>query len=162
MRDDQGWWYFLFAVFFVGAALFLMYILFSLHRLPTGVSLFDITLIILATFRFTRLFVYDKITQFIRDWFLRKEVVLSENGAPVIIRGKLVSGPGRTVYELISCPWCFGLWAALLVSFFFFLTELAYFPILILAIAGVASFLQLLSNLTGWRAELYKKEVENI
>jgi hypothetical protein len=39
------------------------------------------------------------------------------------------------------------------VVFFYFLTPLAWLPIFILAVSGVASFLQLVANMVGWTAE---------
>lgn len=160
MKDDQGVWNFLFTVFFAGVFLELGYILYQMGRLPIGISLFDSLLVTLATFRVTRLFVYDKITQFIRDWFLDKEVAVTDRGEVLVIRTKAASGPRRTLHELLACPWCFGMWSALFVAFFYFLTPLFWFPIFVLAVAGVASLVQLLANMIGWRAENLKQETE--
>ncbi|PIT90971.1 sporulation protein [Candidatus Kaiserbacteria bacterium CG10_big_fil_rev_8_21_14_0_10_49_17] len=132
----------------------------STHRLPQGLSVFEFFLLSLAAFRLTRLFVYDKITQFIRDWFLRKEVLAGEDGELVIVRRKYVQGPLRTASELLECPWCFGVWAAACVLFFYFITPLSVPVILLLAIAGVATFFQLLATMVGWRAERLKQKVE--
>lgn len=159
MKDDQGIWNFVFSVFFAALFVAAMWALIALGRLPTSIALFDSVLIILATFRLTRLFVYDKITQFIRDWFIHKAVVEGENEL-IIVRQNIASGPRRTIHELLACPWCFGMWSGFVVGFFFFLTPLAWFPILVLAVSGVATFLQLLSNMVGWRAERLKQKVE--
>ncbi len=160
MHDDQGVWNFIFSLLFVGLFIAAGWLLFSLGRLPIAISLFDFTLIILATFRLTRLFVYDKVTQFVRDWFVRKTVVSEEGGDMVVVRQPYVRGPLRTLHDLLGCPWCFGVWAALAVVFFYYLTPYAWFVILVLAVAGVATFLQLLSNMVGWRAESLKRSVE--
>ncbi len=136
-----------------------MYLLVRLGRLPDSISLFDLALVSLAAFRLTRLFVYDKITQFVRDWFLVKRVEKAD-GELLIIRSPHRSGPLRTISELLGCPWCFGVWAALVVLFFYALTPLAWFPILLLAVAGVGSFLQILANMIGWRAERLKQKTE--
>ena len=159
-RDDQGLWNFFFTAFF--AALFLVcgYILYEQGRLPIGIELFDFFLIIFATFRLTRLFVYDKITQFVRDWFLNKAVSVGDAGEMVIMRAKPVSGPRRTIHELLACPWCFGMWAGLMVAFFYFLTPFSWFVILVLAISGAGTLLQLFSNMIGWKAENLKQNTE--
>ncbi len=159
-RDDQGFWNFVFSLFFgilFGTAMFFLY---RWGRLPTSMPLFDFFLIALATFRLTRLFVYDKITQFVRDWFLVKEVRAGEGGELIVIRSSYVSGPLRTISELLACPWCFGIWAAFVVLFFYALTPLSWFPILLLAVAGVGSFIQIVANMIGWKAEHSKKEVQ--
>ena len=159
MKDDQGFWNFIFSVLFLGVFVIAVWYLNTLGKLPRSVALFDFILVILATFRLTRLFVYDKITQFVRDWFLRKEVLEGDDGDLMIVRQKFVDGPRRTLSDLLSCPWCFGVWAGFVVIFFYYATPFAWFPILVLAVAGVATFLQLLSNMIGWRAEELKAHV---
>ena len=71
------------------------------------------------------------------------------------------SGPRRTLADLLSCPWCFGIWAAATVVFFYELTPYAYYPILMLAIAGAGTFLQLAANMVGWKAEQLKHDTES-
>ena len=61
----------------------------------------------------------------------------------------------------MSCPWCFGIWATTLISFFYLLTPHAYVPVLILALSSLVSLLQIVANIIGWKAEQLKKEVEN-
>lgn len=112
---------------------------------PGTVPVLDIALITLAVARLVRLFTYDNITQFIRDWF--------KDAEPRTFRGSLGT--------LINCPWCTGLWWALIAGFFYFATPIAWYGILVLAIASLASYLQLLGNLIGWHAEAKKLEVES-
>ena len=105
----------------------------------------DFVLITLATFRLVRLFCYDHITDFVRGLFA---------GAP--------EGSFRgTLGTLIGCPWCAGLWFASVTLFAYFATPYAYPFVLVLAIAAVASFLQLSANLVGWHAEGKKIEVKS-
>ncbi len=98
----------------------------------------------LAVQRLVRLFTYDAVTAFIREWF-----VGAENDS---LRGSLGA--------LINCPWCLGLWFSLVVVFCYFLAPAAWYAILVLAVASVASFIQLLANLIGWSAEAKKREVQ--
>ncbi|MEX0917225.1 MAG: DUF1360 domain-containing protein [Candidatus Paceibacterota bacterium] len=159
MKDDQNFWNFWLLVL-SGAFLFLeLWILAYLGKLPTGISLFDLTLIVFATFRLTRLFVYDTIMQFVRDLFLKKEV-RTEDGKLYIKREKCQSGIKRALSDLFSCPWCAGLQLAILVVFFYYLTSLSWIVILMFAVGGAATFIQLAANAVGWRAEFYKKRVE--
>lgn len=159
-KDNQNIWNFVFVVFFVVVfSLGIWWLVRVNGKLPTSINLFDFLLLILATFRLTRLFVYDKITKFVRDWFLDSQEITTSGGDVLFTREKPVDGPRRTMADLLSCPWCTGAWFAPMVTFFYFLTPSAWFIILALAIAGVASFLQVLSNMIGWRAEYLKKEV---
>lgn len=108
------------------------------------VSIADFFLMALAIWRLIRLFTYDAITAFIREWFA--------GAAPHTFLG--------TLNTLINCPWCIGLWFSFFVVFFFFATIYAWPVILILALAAVGSFLQILSNLVGWSAEAKKRMVQ--
>jgi len=159
-KDDQGFWNFFFTLFFALTFLVLGLLLLRYDLLPVSISLFDAFLLSLATFRVTRLFVYDKITQFIRDWFLDKQLAQNEAGEYFIVREKPASGPRRTLSELLACPWCFGMWAALFVCFLYFLTPFAWFPIFVLAVSSIGTLFQLFANLVGWKAENYKRKVE--
>lgn len=157
MKDDQGLWHFVFSLIFIAQLFGAMYVLWEMGKMPTQIPLFDFAIIVLATYRLARLFVYDKITEFVRDWFMVKTIVVDDFGTGVIVRQKPVSGPRRTIADLLTCPWCFTIWAGLAVLFFYFLTPLAWFPILLLAVSGVGTFVMLLSNLVGWRAEELKQ-----
>jgi hypothetical protein len=153
-NDDQNFWNIVYSIFFLVFFLILLKILFIVRgSLPTSIPIFDLVLIILATFRLTRLFVYDKITRFLRDLFFHANEMYTEEGVTYFAKKERMHGPLRTVYELLTCPWCFSVWAATIVVFFYFLTPFAWLPILILAVSGVASFAQLVSNSVGWLAE---------
>ena len=103
---------------------------------------FDAVMIALATFRITRLVVYDKIMRWFRDLF--------ENGA----------GPLHTIRDLLQCPWCIGIWASLSVVFVYFVFTWGWFVVFFLAMAGAGSMLQIVANLIGWKAEILKMEAK--
>lgn len=159
MEDDQNVWNFFFTMLFVGLVVLCIGILVRLEQLPLQIEFFDAVLITLATFRLIRLVVYDKIMRWFRDLFFQK-ISIEGEFAGATLRQKHVSGPLRTLSDLVTCPWCFGVWAAFMVSFFYFLTPYAWYPIFFLAVAGVASLAQLLANLIGWYAEEKKLDVE--
>ena len=153
-KDDQNFWNIIYSIFFIAFCLLLGKILIQTRgSLPTYISTFDLTLIILATFRLTRLFVYDKITRFLRDLFFHVNETYTAEGVTYFEKKERMHGPLRTVYELLTCPWCLSIWAAVVIVFFYFLSPLAWLPILVLAVSGVASFVQLLANTVGWAAE---------
>ncbi len=107
----------------------------------------DFILMALAIQRLVRLFTYDAITAFIRNWFAGAD--------PRTFRGALGT--------LINCPWCTGLWFSLLVVFCYFMWPVAsWYAILVLALASVASILQITANYVGWSAEGKKRECESI
>ncbi len=126
-------------------------ILFTTHSisLPHTISILDLFLILLATFRLTQYFVYDKSAQFFRDLFVDGPHKIPP---PYGIR--------RSLYDLLSCPWCTGMWVALCVVFIYFLIPSAWIIILIFAMAGAGTFLQLLANLLGWSSEHTEEKVK--
>jgi len=136
-------WNLAFGLFFVVIVLAGADWLYGTGRFAPYIPLGDFLLIALATFRLTRLVSYDIITAFVRDFLGSKE------------KGTFLG----TLGALINCPWCAGLWFAFFTTFFYFMHPLAWFVILILAIAGVGSTLQLTANLLGWSAELKKRTV---
>ncbi len=121
-------------------------------RIPLiDLTLVDYTLIILASWRVTRLFVYDTITKFFREQFWDVKKVGRKHE---LIKPK--TGPRRTIADLLSCPWCFGVWAVEMVVFLYLITPYGVYPVLLLALSSVATFMQLLSNLVGHQAEFLK------
>lgn len=129
-------------------------ILQSESRIPLDeLALVDYVLITLASWRLTRLFVYDLITKFFREQFW--DVKKMSKGYEL---EKPKTGPRRTLADLMDCPWCFGVWATAMVMFFYLMTPYAIFPVVLLALSAVATFLQLLTNMVGHKAEQLKKE----
>lgn len=106
------------------------------------VGIADFFLMSLAVWRLVRLFTYDAITEFMRQWW---------KDAPS-------ESLGGTLHTLLTCPWCTGLWFGMVVVFAYFYTPYAWPVFLILAISVVGSFLQVLTNLIGWSAEVKKQE----
>jgi MFS family permease len=155
---DQYFWNFIFLLFFLCFVVMGIIILNTEARInPEDLTLVDLTLITLASVRIIRLMVYDDITKFFREQFL--DIKETKVGFVLV---KPESGPRRTLADLLSCPWCVGLWAGAIVVFIYLWTPYAYFPILFLAISSVATTLQLLANMIGWRAEVLKQESERL
>ncbi|MDB5236931.1 MAG: sporulation protein [Parcubacteria group bacterium] len=138
-------WNTLLSLFFAALMALGIWWLFVNHRFFYPLPLQDLFLMSLAIFRLIRLFTYDVITKFIRDWFADAR----EGTFP------------HTLGTLLNCPWCTGLWFSFLVVFSYYATPFAWPVILILAVAGIASFLMTFSNLVGWMAEERKHEVRS-
>lgn len=151
-RINQYIWNALFALLYIWLVVMGVQYLEGQTYIGAGaLSPFDLVLLSLATFRLTRLFVYDAVTKFVRELFFN----ITELGGEAVVM-KPESGPRRVLAELFSCPWCFGLWAATVVTFAYLATPYAYIAVAILAIAGVGTLVQLFANFLGWSAELKK------
>lgn len=131
------------SLFYAALVIFGIWYLAMAGLFARSVGLPDFLLMTLAVWRLVRLFTYDAITKFIRDWF--------DGAHPQTLRG--------TIFTLMTCPWCTGLWFGATVVFFYFATPYAWPVILILAISAVGSFFQVLSNYVGWAAEAKKRQV---
>ena len=101
--------------------------------------------LIFASFRLTRLIVFDKITEFIRKPFLEWEEEENEEGvisAYLVIKG---TGIRAWIGMLLSCYWCTGIWCSLFLYSFYLLVPSISTPfILILAIAGASGIIETL------------------
>ncbi len=156
---EQYFWTIVFTVFFLcllGMGIVILHT--ESYRSLSELTVTDYVLMALATHRLIRLFVYDTMTKFFREQFYNAE----ENKRGEVMLYKPTSGPRRTLAVLLSCPWCFGVWAASTVAFFYLLTPYAFFPVLILALASVGSTLQLTTNLIGHKAEQLKRQNEEL
>lgn len=127
---------------------------------PENISVFDFVLILFATLRLTEFFVYDKSMQFFRDLFVDVK-------KPAIVKNEMFVettptkfGIRRTIHDLIECPWCTSVWTATLITFLYFLFPSLWIFILILAISGGATIIQLATNMIGWTSERTEQEVE--
>ncbi len=127
--DNKDLWNFIFSIIFI-----LLVIIFSNFILKKGILIklkyFDFLLISIATFRMIRLFTYDKIMSFFRKIFEGKK-----------------NGLLNTIHELLICPWCTGIWAALIILALYSFSFVGKILVIILAIAGVGSFIQILANM---------------
>lgn len=108
-----------------------------------SISVFELLLICIATYRMTRLMVYDRIFKLFRD----------------ISRSFENSGFGASVKTILTCPWCAGVWISLFNVAIFFLVPFGHLFIYIMAIAGVATFLQLGVNIMGMFADEKQMDV---
>ncbi|OIJ10421.1 sporulation protein [Anaerobacillus alkalilacustris] len=108
-----------------------------------SVSWLELLLLILASFRLTRLIVFDTITQFLRSPFLEViEETLPDGTVASYIQ---VKGTGIRKFfgELLSCYWCTGFWCSLVIVLGYLWYPFIMYPfILIFAVAGAASFLE--------------------
>lgn len=146
MEKRIDWWNIVFTAFFI----LFVYVAYEVATFsgvaPRSVSIWDAFLMTLATFRLTRLVVYDSITKWFRNLFAdaREFTFLG------------------TIKTLVNCPWCIGLWFAVIVAAAYFTAPFAWFFIFVLALGGAATVMQLTANTLGWRAEYKKRLVQDI
>ena len=97
----------------------------------------------LASFRLTRLLVFDKITAFIRSPFHEELDEVDEDGTITTFIRIKGSGLRHWIGELLSCYWCTGVWcSAFLYFLWLFFPSVAQPLIVLLAIAGLAGMFE--------------------
>lgn len=126
---------------------------------PRSVPVFDAVLMAFAALRITRLIVYDRIARWFRELFADTRCV-EINGVQFVEVKAYDTGFRHTIYDLLHCPWCIGVWGALVVAFVYFMFAWGWYVIFFLALAGAASLLQVVANAIGWRAEGLKLEAK--
>ncbi|WP_010098667.1 DUF1360 domain-containing protein [Ornithinibacillus scapharcae] len=108
---------------------------------------FELIVLILASFRLTRLVVFDKITSFIRKPFHHEVVETDSNGEMftyIEIKG---SGLQYWIGELLSCYWCTGIWCvAILLALQYVWPAGGEVIITLLAIAGAAGIIEAITQ----------------
>jgi hypothetical protein len=129
-RKHQAW------NFWSAFAFFALVVLMGYLLEKKGVNIKEMTLkeavlIILASYRMTRILVFEKIFKYFRDVLKRKE--------DYYLMGTLSS--------IITCPWCAGVWVTLTIVVFYYLVPYGDLLVYVLALAGIASMVILFSNL---------------
>lgn len=144
-RKHQAW-NFWSAFVFLGAVLLVGYFIDK-----QGIDIRDLTMkeaviVILASYRMTRILVFEKILKHFRDALKRR------NSLYVI----------NTIHSMVTCPWCAGVWVTLIIIVFYFLVPYGALLVYVLALAGLASMVILISNLlhmyTERRQRIHQKE----
>ena len=139
--SSKYFWHMVLFIFFPFLYLYLLVFIFDNDNyVPTDIPIFDLVILTLAIFRVTRLFVYDEITNFLRDFFAKWKNWLS-----------------KSLSELINCPWCTWIWVSLILTFMYYISPIFWTFLLILAMASIVSFLQVTYKLLARLWDSYKK-----
>jgi hypothetical protein len=128
-----------FVLLLIAAGVLLIQMGIDITRITWG----DLILLSIATYRMIRLLVYDRIFKLVRDF----------------IRSFGGTGLGDSLKTIITCPWCAGVWISLFNVAIFYLVPFGQLFIYVMSIAGIATFLQLGSNIAGLVAENKQMEV---
>lgn len=111
---------------------------------PSALGFYDLVLVGLAVFRAIHLLTYDKIFEMVRTAFMDVQ------GARLKIAER---GWRRLVCEFLQCIWCTGMWSAVIVATVYFLGPWGRFAVLVMAVAGLGSLLQLVSKALAARSD---------
>lgn len=107
------------------------------------ITLLNLLILSLASFRLTRLLVFDKITEFLREPFFNEIKEENEFGEFEVYYMPKEEGVKKFLGELLSCYWCTGIWASAGIVGISLLYPIVSYPIIvILAVAGIASILE--------------------
>lgn len=133
-----------------------MLTLYHLGRVPHTIGVLDLVLLGLAAARLSDVISTDEIMQWLRKPFVQmtqEEVA----GREVSTREGRGWGWRKVIGNLLSCPWCVGVWvAAGLVYAHFLIPGPVWLFVLVLAVAEVGSVLQTISTILV-RVEKYFK-----
>ena len=130
IKKDQHFWHAITGIAFLFILAAMVGVLYKFGRIPNNIPLFDFFMLVFATFRITRLLVHDLVSDFIRDPF-----------------DQYAKGLGNSIKQLLGCPWCTGMWVALGTGFFYFTVPFAWPVLLIFAIAGLGTVVDVLASM---------------
>jgi len=110
------------------------------------ISLKEAVIIILASYRMTRILVFEKIFKYFRDALKKRENLYAIG----------------TLSSIITCPWCAGVWVTLFIIVFYYLVPYGNLLAIVLALSGLTSLVILCSNLLHMHTEskqrIHRKE----
>lgn len=129
-RKHQAWNFWSAFVFF-GAVVLVGHLLKEKGVDIEKITVKEAVVIILASYRMTRILVFEKILKYLRNMLKKREDLY-------------VIG---TLHSIITCPWCAGVWVTLVIVVFYFLVPYGVLLTYVLALSGVASMVILLSNI---------------
>jgi len=133
----QNAWNFTSLFFFFGLVVGTGYLLEKNGIDVIKTPIWEFVLMALASYRMTRVLVFEKIFKYFRD------LVRSQTKYHLI----------HTIKFIITCPWCAGVWVSLIIVIFYFLVPYGKFLVFILAISGIASFFIQIVNFMGLTIE---------
>lgn len=133
IEKNQDFWNLISSVIFISLIILLIYYLKVSGKMIYKISSFDFFILTLAVFRLIRLFTYDDVTEYIRSYLAKSE-----------------KGPKKTLYNLLDCPWCTGVWMSFIVIFLYTVVPYSWVLLLIMALAGAGTFIQI----TIWKIGL--------
>ncbi len=128
--------------------------LFCWRKRPDNISLKDWFLLVLATFRMSRMLAYDTVMQTYRSPVV--ETVPHDSGAGETTQARSdVTGIKKALGEMISCPICNGTWiAAGLVYGLCLIPNYARTLITVMSAVGASEVLHAGFELVQWQGEL--------
>ncbi|MGM7636165.1 DUF1360 domain-containing protein [Bacillus sp. Hm123] len=106
-------------------------------------TVLEMLIFILASFRLTRLMVFDEITELLRRPFFVEVMEKTGNGELETFIVPKEKGVVGFLGRLLSCYWCTGVWVAAFWVLFYFCFPLIAEPLLLIfAIAGGAALVE--------------------
>ena len=145
-NQKQKSWNFLATLFYIICFVALGYGLKANDIGTEDIRFRDIALMTLATYRLTRLLVFDAIFKLFRDFVKSRASYLVF----------------YVTREIITCPWCAGVWAALIIIAIYYFVPFGQILIILFAISGVASFIVILVNCFGLTTEEKQHRVKEL
>lgn len=110
------------------------------------IKIFDLIIIGLATYRLTRLLIYDEVFYYVKD-YARKF--------------KKEQGFVKSASALLSCAWCISVWMALISVFLYMVVPYGKFILILLTLSALSNFFHLLITWLGWNIDEKKTAIKN-
>jgi hypothetical protein len=113
------------------------------------INLVDVTIVALASFRLIRFFCFDSMFNYVRDRIAYDIKVVEHEGEKYVEKTPVGVGYRRLLTDLFNCVWCVGIWTTAAAFILYMVSSAAATLVVFFAIAGVATFFQLLAALVA-------------
>lgn len=138
IRDEQHFWSVIALLVFAALCALAVFLIGRYGTFdPAALTFLDLTLLAFGAFRVVHLLTYDKIFEMVRAAFMDRDGGRLKTAA---------RGWRRLMCEFMNCIWCTGMWSGLIVVTVYFLGVWGRFAVVVLAVAGIGSLLQLVSK----------------
>ncbi|HEY9577899.1 MAG TPA: DUF1360 domain-containing protein [Pseudobacillus sp.] len=107
------------------------------------ITMIDLIVLFLSSFRMTRLLVFDDIMETFRAPFFTEAEEISETGEVELFIVPREHGLRGWIGRMLSCYWCTGVWASAFCCLLYVCSpQIGGFLLLILAVAGGAALIE--------------------
>ncbi len=144
-KSDK-FWNFMFTLTFISLTVISWYLIEANNIKLSDLGTFDLFIIGLATFRLTRLLIYDEVFYYVKDY---------------VKKFKTEEGFVKSAAILLTCPWCIGVWMALISLVAYVLIPYGKFIVIVLALSAISSFFHLIITWLGWTIDEKKTALKN-
>jgi len=128
-------WNSFYTLLFISTTIFAWHIMRNHNIKIEELQIIDFIIIALATYRMTRLLIYDEIFSYLREF---------------ITKSKKETGFIQSTSFFLTCPWCVSIWMALFSISCYVLFPYGKMLVILFSVAALSNIFHVFISLLGW------------